>query len=1437
LASAHSPQRRHAHSSRTSPAPSAFRQFENADMDPRTPWRDTNHPTIPDGQDHDRMETDEEEHASSSEDNISDHQQQPDPATATNDEVMDTTPDGPREIFSDSLLLGPDSQASHSSSEDGMTPPSAPLGNQPEPYTDASIPHTPVGNGHVYHAPTSPFLPPATTNSFFPDLTSSPPLATSDETGDTSTDIPQDIAQAGAANTVPPEHASILPVLTEGGMPRPQEEGNNQENAEQQERGNVEDGQGNDFSDDGEHTRWVAYVEDTTGPDEDELRMIEQEGHETSELDDDHWESIIFEPLEDAEYVPGASGQIKWTLSPVHGTPDKPTSQEFIRSPSVLIGELYWNIKFFPRGNDSEYLSVYVECSPSPDGPVEYSQVLVAPGSEDDSDTESSSNEANQTPPSEEAPRDEDVHRSHTVSPNVDIRSDTDQQVTEITQTQTEDEVGEPIPWEASAQIGCRVYNPHEPSVYGFQKGCHRFTKDNPDWGWTRFHGHWKTIHRRQRLKRQALLRNDTLTFTAYIRIVKDDTKSLWWHGQKDKEGSDWDSYERFGVRSLATALSRDSAIVATMSCWLHLNPVVEIIKNMRVPNPMVNPKERRRPLFAALQQVLDYMFQTPRMKRRDKKQNAMANLASWLDWYITDTHMSRTDLSVPVAIWESVRRVLNREASATGDLTAASDLFQDILLLKQPDPWKDESPISSSENDSGSGASEQLKSDEPRSVQETIDLASSSSNPFRVWNGYAGRSLEHHDHPAVLQVELHRHGYDKIARKWKKLTHHIELNETTTYTASRTGVKYDYTLFGFIVEAGALVSQDCYSVIRPSGPGTRWIKYSGNTSQRGASCLTTTQAITAHEGTGRDANGDAAVAHIVLYVRTDRLSNILSTAQPAPQPSSTVTEPCTLAQQIDAVDDMPLRIYSSILFNSHIGRGLPDLWSSVDDNGLILDLRLPKAASIPHAIEHSGQGFLRLMKEEEATGVQQTCVMWYLKSDLNTVQGLPHIVPVAPGDTMDKLATDHGVCQIWFHVEKSERPRDDTTLRGDQSTMTQPAMTGDEPDDAVMTQDPSIEISIDTEEPAVENSTQIDELPIEESIQTEEPQVNIRVENGAESASPVGEPQPSTRNDVPDVPNVPVPTPQEGNEDDTDLEDAEMGEGQDATHSRDFEAPASAHDLKGLIYVLVKMFNLTTQELRGIGSKLVHQNDDVHTEVGRILGSGEDALEIYLEKGRRVLEDDQIRPSRSFRDYELQHGSILIAHRRPSTEEATLLVTQGKHTNPITYFQHLRYNEPLRSTYEVSSDYGTEYRSIPISNGLIHGRGTKIYSNGDAYVGHWVSSEKGGHGTMAYSSGDTYEGNWEHDEPNGQGKMVYGTTKNVYVGGWKKGRRHGKGVMTYEVADEELAMCKICYENEMDALFYDCGHVVACEECARQVDVCPVCRKNVRAVCRIWKT
>ncbi|CAD7082243.1 unnamed protein product [Hermetia illucens] len=45
---------------------------------------------------------------------------------------------------------------------------------------------------------------------------------------------------------------------------------------------------------------------------------------------------------------------------------------------------------------------------------------------------------------------------------------------------------------------------------------------------------------------------------------------------------------------------------------------------------------------------------------------------------------------------------------------------------------------------------------------------------------------------------------------------------------------------------------------------------------------------------------------------------------------------------------------------------------------------------------------------------------------------------------------------------------------------------------------------------------------------------------------------------------------------------------------------------------------------------------------------------------------------------------------------------------------------------------------------------------------------------------------------------------------------------------NEDTGECKICSEQIRDVVFLPCGHVVACSECAKQCEFCPICRAKV---------
>lgn len=143
----------------------------------------------------------------------------------------------------------------------------------------------------------------------------------------------------------------------------------------------------------------------------------------------------------------------------------------------------------------------------------------------------------------------------------------------------------------------------------------------------------------------------------------------------------------------------------------------------------------------------------------------------------------------------------------------------------------------------------------------------------------------------------------------------------------------------------------------------------------------------------------------------------------------------------------------------------------------------------------------------------------------------------------------------------------------------------------------------------------------------------------------------------------------------------------------------------------------------------------------------------------------------------------------------------------------------------------GREYYRGQMSSSLYHGNGQLITMSGDQYTGTFTSGQKSGSGTLTYAaSGNTYTGDWLSDLPHGQGTYTEFSSGNVFEGGWKDGRKHGAFVLRGTVTEEDKGRCSICFEGDLSTAFYDCGHVVACKECAGRIEVCPVCRRRVLA-------
>jgi hypothetical protein len=273
--------------------------------------------------------------------------------------------------------------------------------------------------------------------------------------------------------------------------------------------------------------RWHQINEDHSLPCDDELKYIESK-EEHSALDHEHWEKETFFELNDPELVPGETGRIEWTVEHFNGTKEKPNKELIMRSPIAHIGGYDWQIKFYPRGNRTDYLSVYLE--------------------------------------------------------NVTMLKDDYEDRTELSNPALPVLAGSPKILQrnsVAAQVSVVMYNPAEPRVHESKTDAHQYHKKAADFGWKYFTRSARydfacRIHG----QRQSILRNDRLAFTAYIRIVNDPTSCMWDTGFPGTDAS----LAATGLRPFDTL----SAQIAALVPLLHLRPFRDLLYKHKSDSPLL---------------------------------------------------------------------------------------------------------------------------------------------------------------------------------------------------------------------------------------------------------------------------------------------------------------------------------------------------------------------------------------------------------------------------------------------------------------------------------------------------------------------------------------------------------------------------------------------------------------------------------------------------------------------------------------------------------------------------------------------------------------------------------------------------------------------------------------------------------------------------------
>lgn len=1176
---------------------------------------------------------------------------------------------------------------------------------------------------------------------------------------------------------------------------------------------------------------WHPIQEDTSAPDEEELKEIEA-STEHSALDHEYWQSRAFPPVEEPEYKVGVSGRIDWSIDAYNGTRENPNRNIVMKSEPVTIGGHQWQIKFYPKGNDSDYLSVYLEClsvgnlsSKKKDGRV---------------DSVARSGFAG-------AVGEETSEHTPAQSPATDCQYAT---------LPLLDSKWLPKRKSVAAQVSVVMYNPTEPRVNYSRTALHRFCSGSPDWGWTRFHGPYYDIPHRLRGQRQALLRDDKLAFTGYIRIVEDETDCLWEHHSRENP---WDSFAMTGLQGLM--LGEDASapggnMISAIASWMLFKPFRDILYSAHAPRPEEEPFAHPKPLLRALQKVL-YMLRT--QVDPGAGPVALDDVLDALEWYGIHDRIDKLDV---IETWEVLRAKLGEELHDMSERVA----FEAIC--------------GPARNHNLGVPSYRV----PVVGVETMQAAINKSTEFIV----SGQDL-----PQLLTIELQRQEFDFKSRSYVKLLNKVTLDDHIHVA------DVPYTLYGFVVHKQTLQSYVYQPVLRPEGPGSRWYSYSDSKDENHVKCLTRKQAVEIHEGkigTGR-VEGNDPVAYIALYVRDDTANltfnrDVGSEQWEVPPWIRSDIEKATESHVTEPLPPPPLQNYGEVTTADMESRR-PDIGDDDSEdvrNFQVIDSRsflqhegpgtfeaynsklFADNAEHVHNIQLSRKDGCKEIRSKIASVIEDVQdsrqVKFWFMDPLRGSRGRPHL------SSTGKIDYSSGSYDRYLDLKEWKFDQSDFACRRLWTHIVDYASLPPLPQGSQKEN----EVHQTVEAP---HSTLIDNVSTNNAVpRTSSPQAEDVVARSEDT--PMSEPdEPESETMLPvqsrsETPNTVPPTTDVGadgemlestnvltNVNNSDVSalpampnDTEMGgTHEDLQHPprppidlpRDLIPPppppvervATPDPPADEVYFFLKFFNPEKQTLEARGTYVVKKSARVDETLVTCLGlpmEDKKKIEIWEEEELNTLRS--IKNRRSFLQVDLHSTSVIVVAVPQTSEQRSALAARAAFADLHSFLAYRTFarNFPSHLNGHFTYDYfSSEYYKGEIKNGHRHGHGKMFYHSGATYEGAFQLGQRHGHGLYTFQNGDTYDGNWVDNQQHGSGTFVEAATGNTYVGGWKNDKKFGEGVTHWKNAQEEERLCRICWEDAADAAFYDCGHVVACLQCAREVQSCPVCRKRVLSAMKLY--
>jgi hypothetical protein len=889
--------------------------------------------------------------------------------------------------------------------------------------------------------------------------------------------------------------------------------------------------------------------------------------------------------------------------------------------------------------------------------------------------------------------------------------------------------------------------------------------------------------------------------------------------------------------------------MISAIASWMLYTPFRKLLYSIRVPHSEEDPFVRPKPLVSALQKVL-YMLRTH--VNPGAGSVALDDVLEALEWYGIHDRIDKIDV---IETWEVLRAKLEEELHETPEAAT---------FLAMCGPKRDHITGVPSYRVPVVGVD---------SMQGAIDSSSAFVAP--------GRDL-----PELLTVELERQEFDSKTRSYVKLLNRVTLDDQI----SVNGIPY--TLYGFVVHKQTLQSYVYQPILRPGGPGSKWYSYSDSKDENYVKCLTHKQAVEAHQGKAGagQIDGNDPIAYIAMYVRNDKIDATFNTdaeselwdvpcwikadaeklrsasiidpmRPPPPPPTDDQISANESDDQSEGQTDLDLnktytfKVIDSRLFLQHEGPGTFEAYDTKWTTGSI---------DYIYNVELSRQDSCDDIRTKVASVIKDVqdprqIKFWFLDPSRGS-QGRPDLVSTG------KVEYSSGSYDRYLDLKQWKFGQPGFASRH----LWAHAVDFDDLPPLVTNEDENVQDTIEAP-PSTTNDVSISSETAPETTHSnldrrfEDTPMSEPDEQEQEVIVPV-QSRPQTPTTVPPVIVEGVIETMIGIEDVSEgpgafessmVDDTEMGGTQHdpppppppvVDLSAELIPPPAAPPVPRAsspkppadeIYFFLKLFDPEKQVLEARGTYIAKKSARVDETLVKCLGlSIEDKkkIEIWEEEELNTLRS--IKNRRSFLQVDLHNTSIIVVTMPLTSEQRSAIAARAAFADLQSFLAYRTFsrNFPSHLNGHFTYDYfSSEYYKGEIKNGHRHGHGKMLYHSGATYQGTFQLGQRHGHGLYTFQNGDTYDGDWVDNQQHGSGTFVEAATGNTYVGGWKNDKKFGEGVTHWKNAQEEERLCRICWEEAADAAFYDCGHVVACLQCAKEVQSCPVCRKRVLCAMKLY--